>query len=68
MEDKEFYTPEEVGSMVSMAYNIGIAREHADDSPEARSSYMEITDKAREQIPRNVRVSGMCPLELSFKA
>jgi hypothetical protein len=66
MKDKEFYTPEEVGSMVSMAYNLGIAREHANDSSEARSSYMEIMDKSREQIPRNIRECVLLSLVLKL--
>jgi hypothetical protein len=66
MEDKEEYSPEEAGSMVSMAYNLGMAKALSNCS-ESESLYRDLRDKVKEQIPKNVRTSGVCPLELNLR-
>jgi hypothetical protein len=67
MENKDHYTPEEVGSMVSMAYNLGISFGKKDLSEAAQSSYENIRRMTLEEIPENVRTSGTCPLEDSVQ-
>tara|TARA_Y100000310_G_C20534876_1_gene740371 strand:- start:668 stop:889 length:222 start_codon:yes stop_codon:yes gene_type:complete len=66
MKNKNSYTFKEVGSMVSMAYNLGIAVEQKRSESGAEPSsriLRKIKNGFEKQVPQNVRDGGVCPIQ-----